>query len=265
MARKGAKKVECLDGWRVVPYYEGFLAHKDGEVINKDNRKILQGSIRGKHIRINVKSKYNTNKESHVDKHRLVALAWVERPEHLKDVDFRYLVVHHDNKNPLDNRAENLVWMTPEEHKLAHLEDVIDANKKLRNRTDCSAPVSRYSLNGDYEKTYGSLRDAARDVGSSPGNILKVCQGERNVCMGKQWRKERYDKIAPVIIKTKQPKGKAGTMIEMCDIDWNHITYFNSVNQATRETGIAQEPIFLALSGAQKTAGGYRFRYKDAV
>lgn len=41
--------------------------------------------------------------------HRLVALCWLDKPEHANHV-------HHINHVKSDNRAENLEWITPKEH-----------------------------------------------------------------------------------------------------------------------------------------------------
>jgi len=53
------------------------------------------------------------------DKHerlvyRLVAKTWCERPEE------KYNTVHHINNNGMDNRPNNLLWVTPEQHWEVH-------------------------------------------------------------------------------------------------------------------------------------------------
>lgn len=57
--------------------------------------------------------------------HRLVAEVFCDNPEpELKTV------VHHINCNSLDNRAENLIWLTPQEHTQIH--NQIRAERKRR-------------------------------------------------------------------------------------------------------------------------------------
>ena len=50
--------------------------------------------------------------------HHLVAEAFCEKPEVEDPI---MLQVHHKNFDRYDNRAENLEWLTPEEHQKKHL------------------------------------------------------------------------------------------------------------------------------------------------
>ena len=55
------------------------------------------------------------NKENRLI-HRLVAEAFIPNPENKAEV-------HHKDKNPHNNRAENLMWLSSEEHRAEHQED----------------------------------------------------------------------------------------------------------------------------------------------
>jgi hypothetical protein len=53
--------------------------------------------------------------------YRLVAETWCDRPDSV------YNTVHHISNNGMDNRASNLLWVTPEQHKIIH--NWLESNK----------------------------------------------------------------------------------------------------------------------------------------
>ena len=82
-----------------------------------------------------VKLKYTLNKDGHyyakisingkrgnISIHRLVARLFIPNPENKP-------IVHHLDKNPLNNNVSNLVWCTQKEHKEYH-KDEMDQNRK---------------------------------------------------------------------------------------------------------------------------------------
>lgn len=50
--------------------------------------------------------------------------------------------------------------------------------------------------------------------------------------------------------------------IEMLDIEMNHIKYFNSIDEAEKETGIGRSSISACCNGRTKTGHGYVWRFK---
>ena len=59
--------------------------------------------------------------------HRLVAFCWVDNPNNYKHV-------HHINHDKSDNRASNLAWISPKEHKKHHPTKTYVRTKEHRER-----------------------------------------------------------------------------------------------------------------------------------
>lgn len=94
----------------------------------------------------------------YVSVHRLVALACVynDDPEHKT-------VVHHIDHDPTNNRSENLVWLTPQEHQDLHNAITVE----MLNKDTLEAV-----------QTFSSLSEAGRATGFSVGNISLACNGK---------------------------------------------------------------------------------------
>ena len=102
--------------------------------------------------------------------HRLVAIHFVPgyKPE---------LFVNHKNEIRFDNRAENLEWCTPRYN--LEYSDVSNRNKKA---------VCQYSSDGNFLRTFDSIKEAAIVIGVRPNNISCCCRGKYKKSAGYIWR-----------------------------------------------------------------------------
>ena len=75
----------------------------------------------------------------------------------------------HINRNRMDNRLENLQWLTPFEH--------------LRKDSGKKAVICV-----ETGKVYEAIKDAARELGISDSHISQACNGKRNTCGGYHWQ-----------------------------------------------------------------------------
>lgn len=102
---------------------------------------------------------------------------------------FEGAVVHHKDCNPSNNKAENLVVLTVQEHLDVHKEKRINAAKKA-----CSISVLQYTLDGEFVKEYESINEAARQIAPDKKirvvscNICAVCKGKRRYAYGFVWK-----------------------------------------------------------------------------
>ena len=79
----------------------------------------------------------------------------------------KYYHVHHRNRNQLDNRAENLICLSPRDHKRLHqLEDGV------------SVAVKAYDLKGNYVGRWDSKTQAAEATGADYRHISEIIDGK---------------------------------------------------------------------------------------
>lgn len=91
--------------------------------------------------------------------------------------------VHHINHCKIDNRCENLIWVTHSENVKFEYSTGGRIGKtnmkgKLGKDNPCSVKVSQLDLDGNLIKTHDGISEAARSVGGSASHIIKVCKGK---------------------------------------------------------------------------------------
>jgi hypothetical protein len=102
-----------LEIWKDIKGYDGYQVSNTGKVYSLKSKKILSqnllntyfGSRPGYyHVMLFV-----NGKKKNVLVHRLVAEAFIPNPENKPQV-------HHKDHNPHNNNANNLEWVTADEH-----------------------------------------------------------------------------------------------------------------------------------------------------
>ena len=102
--------------------------------------------------------------------HRLVALEWVENPNHFPEIN-------HKNLDPGDNRADNLEWCDRK------------YNINYGGRTDkFKHKISMYDKHGKHIQDFSSQLDAANQTGISQGSISNAILGRAKTAGGYIWK-----------------------------------------------------------------------------
>lgn len=175
-------------------------------------------------------------------------------------------ILHKDNDN-LNNNVDNL-FLANRSQVMKHYfkSGIIKPNfhthseeAKKNFRTSRYKPVSQYTLEGKYLRTYKNIKEAAVHLGISPSSISVALQGKTGYAKGYLWReaKEEPSDIPPFIMPS------LGTVISKYDKSGKHISDFESIRQAEKITGVNRNCIRKCLLGKRLTAGGYIWKEAD--
>jgi hypothetical protein len=123
--------------------------------------------------------------------HRLVAETFIDNPYNLPEVD-------HKNGRRLDNRANNLRWVTREDnlrymHNRQKSKKIRDVEEKYGKNEIISKTSSKYDktkiLHLETGKLYNSSRQAGRELNLSDANIRRSCKTNgRSAVKGNHFR-----------------------------------------------------------------------------
>ena len=157
-------------------YIKNYYVSDEGLIKNNITGKILKTTCNYKGYKktnISVDGKLYT-----VYIHRLVAELFVLNPDNLPQVN-------HKDGNKLNNRVDNLEWVTAQQNIIhAHTTGL----NKHKGRT---RKVSQYTLDGQYICTFNGVREAARKVyGCDNANVLiwKCANNKLSSYKGYKWK-----------------------------------------------------------------------------
>lgn len=141
-----------------------------GEMKSKIKGRILKPCINHDGYSEIVLSKYGKSKMYRL--HRIVAETFIDNYDNKNQVN-------HKNGDKLDNRAENLEWVSCKENIYHAINN---------NLIKCERAVNQYDLKMNFIKKWKSVSEVKRDLKISDGNIIKVCNNKRKSAGGYKWK-----------------------------------------------------------------------------
>lgn len=173
--------------WRTIKGFEDYQVNNIGDVrrivakigTRKKVPYLLKKRVNSDGYIQYVLANYNNGITKNIGAHRLVALAFIENDNPLRNQ------VNHINGNKQDNRVENLEWVTQAENR-QHFHKYLEWNWK--NNPLKSKPVLQYDLQGNFVREFPSQTEVERQLGFNQSCVSRVCRGERKYYNGYIWK-----------------------------------------------------------------------------
>lgn len=165
--------------WKDVEGYEGkYRVSNMGEVMSIiKNPHLMTRSLSSSGYLIVTLS--NNGAVYHANVHSLVATAFVENKD-------RKPWVNHIDGNKLNNRADNLEWVTPRENH----DHAVKMGLKSSHPTGepWSFAVLQFDKDGNFIKEWKSKAEAAKYYSCHPDSIRNCIRGRIKTCKGYVWK-----------------------------------------------------------------------------
>lgn len=213
--------------WKEIQGFEGeYAISNKGNVKNLKSGRILGGGYNSRGYKfVNLKGKEYTV-------HRLVALAFIDNPNNLPQVN-------HIDENKKNNNVSNLEWCSA------------SYNTNYSTHKRC-CKINQLTLDGEFVKIWESSHQIERETGYDQGYIIKCCKGKRKQAYGYRWEyvdpSQQHKFNQPVAALTK---------------DGEFVAEYKSAAEASRCLKIKYKCVYFCLNGTYKSTHGLKFIYID--
>lgn len=177
-----SEDIETCEGevFRVIPGYSKYQVSNMGRVKYPDGRIIASKDNANGYCRVGMESDVTKTRKM-VAMHKLVMLTFVgERPKNM--------VINHKNGIKIDNRPENLEYITISQNTI-HAKEMGLINRAKGSASKTAVAVIRTNLDGSNPVHYGSITEGAIASGDEKlkKHIGEVCKGTKKSLGGYKW------------------------------------------------------------------------------
>lgn len=178
--------------YRDIEGYEGlYQVSNKGTVISVPRLDRLGRKIGGKLLECTRHSGgylrvclYKEGTKTYLYVHRLVALAFIGKPEH-KDQ------VNHINGEKADNSAENLEWVTSQENNAHAYVTGLNMQKQWENSSSYKGPIQQIDARtGELVRVIHGGHLALKKLGFTPSSVSACITGKRKSHKGYLFRRD---------------------------------------------------------------------------
>ena len=164
-----------MEIWKDIKDYSNYQVSNYGNVKNVKTNKILKpfSPVEG-YLKVSL-SKNGKSKQFFI--HRLVAITFIPNPKNLPEVN------HIKEFEKSNNRVENLEWCDHSYNQNYGTRN--ERVSKKMSKIKCKK-VIQYDLKGNYIKTWNSIKEAEKEVGST--HISQCTKGKFKQTKGYIWR-----------------------------------------------------------------------------
>lgn len=132
------------------------------------------------------------------------------------------------------------------------------AENDFKGRMSCRKSVVQLTLDGELVASYKTIKEASENTGVAKGNIVKTCKKEIGQSGGFQWLYESgYDAMKVYIYKV------PGRPVMQLSKEGEYVALYETIKEASEKTNTNADNITKACKGQRKTAGGFKWMYKE--
>lgn len=172
--------------WLTIKYNDNYEVSSLGNVRNKKTKRILKPAISNKGYYLVALS--NKGKLHTYSIHKLVM-------EHFNRCAFDYEVINHKDHNKLNNKLENLEYITQQENVKDAYDSGLCENARqqakynvLKASEEKKIKINQYDIQGNFIKQWEYIRQIQKELGINNANIVRCCKGKRKSAGGYIWK-----------------------------------------------------------------------------
>lgn len=162
-------------------------------------------------------------------------------------------LVNHKDEDKKNCHYKNLEWVTPSEN-------VLHSSYKTMKA------VNQYSKDGDFIRSFLSVKDASEYIGCASDSVGNICRLKEGTLYGYIWRfADKNSDNPPEKLIIEKKINKRCRAVEQYSLNGEYITTFDSIKSAAETTNGSKTTIPLCCKGINKTSGGFIWKFKDAL